>query len=84
MIRDNFAIFILSNGRPDNIYTLNTLKKVGYTGKYYFILDNEDKTIDGYKKNFGEDHVVVFDKEEAAKKFDIYDNFLRHVSHYIS
>ena len=75
MVRDNFAIFILSHGRPDNIYTIDTLNKVGYTGKYYFILDNEDPTIDGYKNKFGEDHVVIFDKAEAASKFDIYDNF---------
>jgi hypothetical protein len=53
MVRDDFAIFILSHGRPDNIYTVNTLNKVGYTGKYYFILDNEDPTIDGYKEKFG-------------------------------
>ena len=33
MVRDDFAIFILTNGRPDNIFTVDTLKKVGYTGK---------------------------------------------------
>lgn len=75
MIRDNFAIFILSHGRPEKIYTIDTLNKVGYTGKYYFILDNEDPKIDGYKEKFGEDHVVIFNKAEVAKKFDIYDNF---------
>lgn len=75
MVRDNFAIFILANGRPDRMFTVNTLKRQGYTGKYYIILDDEDKTIDGYKEKFGEDHIVVFSKTEAAKKFDIMDNF---------
>ena len=40
MVRDNFAIFILSHGRPDEVFTVKTLQKVGYTGKYYFIIDN--------------------------------------------
>ena len=75
MVRDDFAIFILANGRPDRLFTVDTLKRKGYTGKYYIILDDEDKTIDGYKKKFGEEHVVIFSKTEALKKFDIMDNF---------
>lgn len=75
MVRDNFAIFILSHGRPDEVFTVKTLQKVGYTGKYYFIIDNEDDTVDGYRKLFGEDRVIVFDKAAVAKKFDVYDNF---------
>lgn len=31
MIRDNFAAFILSHGRADNMLTLNALKECGYT-----------------------------------------------------
>lgn len=73
MIRDNFAVFILAHGRPDKLYTVDTLKKVGYTGKWYIILDDEDKTIDGYKERFGEEHCIVFSKEEAAKRFDVMD-----------
>lgn len=75
MVRDNFAIFILTNGRPEKVYTLKTLKMVGYTGKWYMILDNEDKTVDKYKEMYGEEHCYVFDKEAAAKKFDVMDNF---------
>ena len=46
MENKEFAVFILTHGRPDNVKTLATLKKCGYTGKIYFIVDNEDKTID--------------------------------------
>lgn len=75
MYRDDFAIFILSHGRPDNVVTLDTLKKSGYTGKYYIIIDNEDKTADTYYKNFGKDKVIMFDKQAvsddpALDKFD--------------
>ena len=75
MVRDDFAIFILTHGRPDRVKTVKTLEMCGYTGKYYIILDNEDPTEDRYKELFGEDKVIIFDKNEVAKKFDIYDNF---------
>ena len=72
---DEFAIFILSNGRPDKVYTVNTILSQGYTGKYYIILDNEDSTKDAYINNFGVEHVLVFDKKKVADTFDICDNF---------
>ena len=40
---NNFAVFILTHGRPDNVITIKTLRQSGYTGKVYFIIDNEDK-----------------------------------------
>jgi len=76
-INYNFAVFILSHGRPGNIHTTKTLKKNGYTGKIYIIIDNEDTTADQYYENF-KDHpaeVIMFDKEEAATLFDEADNF---------
>lgn len=50
--KDNFAAFILTHGRPDNVITYQTLKKSGYTGKIYFIIDNEDKRGDEYRSTF--------------------------------
>ena len=70
-----FAVFILTHGRPDNVKTVSTLKKCGYTGKIYFIVDNEDKTINRYIKNFGVDSVIVFDKKAMADKVDEGNNF---------
>lgn len=73
--KDNFAIMILSHGRADNVKTVNTLKKSGYTGKYYIIIDNEDSQSDRYIENFGKEHIIIFNKEEIGKTFDIMDNF---------
>jgi hypothetical protein len=73
MIDEDFAVFILTHGRPDNVKTYKTLKRFGYTGKIYIIIDNEDKSADDYYKNF--ENVVMFNKEEVAKTFDEGDNF---------
>ena len=74
MIDNNFAAFILTHGRPNNVITYETLKKTGYTGKIYIIIDNEDKTSKDYYDRFG-DKVIMFDKKEIAKTFDEADNF---------
>lgn len=74
-MENNFAVFILTHGRPDNIKTLSTLKKCGYTGKIYFIVDNEDKSIDKYIENYGKEFVKVFDKKEMANSVDEGNNF---------
>ena len=52
MIDKNFAVFILTHGRPNNVKTYKTLKRFGYTGKIYIIIDNEDTSADDYYKNF--------------------------------
>jgi len=71
---DNFCVFILTNGRPNNVKTLSALKRAGYTGKIYLVVDNLDKTAEEYKKNFG-DKVIIFDKAEVAAYTDSGDNF---------
>lgn len=75
MENKDFAVFILTHGRPDNVKTLATLKRCGYTGVIYFIVDNEDKTIEEYKRNFGEEWVKVFDKKVIADEVDEGNNF---------
>jgi len=75
MENKDFAVFILTHGRPDNIKTLSTLKKCGYTGKIYFIVDNEDKSIDKYIQNFGVENVKIFDKKYYADNIDEGNNF---------
>ncbi len=71
----NFAVFILTHGRADSVFTYKTLKKCGYTGLVYFIVDNEDKMIDQYIKNFGEEYVKIFDKKKMANSIDEGNNF---------
>lgn len=66
-------VFILSHGRPDNVFTEKSLRRHGYTGKIIVLVDDEDKTIEAYKKNF--ENVEVFSKSEIAKTFDEADNF---------
>lgn len=71
---NDFAVFILSHGRPDRVATYRSLERCGYTGKVYIIIDNEDEKSERYYKNFG-DQVIMFDKSAIAKTFDEGDNF---------
>lgn len=75
MSNNDFAVFILTHGRPDRVITYKTLKRQGYTGPVYIIIDNEDITADKYIQNFGKENVLIFDKKEIAKTFDEMDNF---------
>jgi len=70
----NFAVFILSHGRPDNVKTYSTLRRCGYTGEIYIVIDDEDSCRDRYKENFGS-QVIIFNKKHAAKVTDVGDNF---------
>ena len=69
-----FACFVLCHGRPNNTPTVNTLRKYGYTGDIYIILDDADDTIEEYRKNFSGCKIEVFSKLEASKLFDTMDN----------
>lgn len=70
---NNYAVFILSYGRPDNIVTIPTLRKAGYEGKIFIVVDDKDNTLEQYKSNFGED-LLVFSKDELKGSFDIMDS----------
>lgn len=72
--RNDFCALILTHGRPDRLYTLKALKKSGYTGAVFIVIDNEDQTADEYFKKY-KDQVIMFDKAEIAKTFDNGDNF---------
>lgn len=75
ILPDTFCVFILTHGRPDNVVTYKTLKRCGYTGRLYFVVDNEDKTTDRYRRNFGADRVIEFDKKAEADAYDEGNNF---------
>lgn len=75
MVRNDFAIFILTHGRAGQVKTIRPLIEVGnYTGKLYFVIDNEDDQADEYYRLYG-DRVIMFDKIEIAKRVDPMDNF---------
>ena len=69
----NFAVFILTHGRPHILHTYTALRKQGYTGRIILICDTEDEKLDEYKNNFEE--VYTFDKSEYRQFVDDGDNF---------
>lgn len=72
---DNFCAFILTHGRADNVKTVASLSKHGYTGPIIFVVDDEDNQLEKYIENFGAENVEIFSKTEIAKTFDRGDNF---------
>ena len=41
-MRSDFCVFVLSHGRPDRQYTMSLLRRRGYTGRVYLVIDDED------------------------------------------
>ena len=78
-MRSDFAVFILSHGRASRVLTYDALRKGGYTGKIYILVDNEDKQVGQYVERYGKE-VIVFDKKSYAKKVDACDNYDRRNS----
>lgn len=70
---DRFAVFILTHGRPDQVVTWETMKRYGYEGRIYLVIDNEDARGDEYRDRFGADNVIEFDKAAVGETFDIAD-----------
>ena len=70
---DDFAVLILTHGRPDTIHTLDTLKRGNYSGKWYLVIDNEDKQAERYYEKYGKERVIMFDKLAVSKTFDTAD-----------
>jgi len=68
------GVFILSHGRPNNVKTYSSLRRCGYTGPIYILVDDEDSSREQYIENYG-DQVIVFNKREAASITDAGDNF---------
>lgn len=71
-IRNDFAVIILTSGRPDKQYTYELLKRCGYTGKIIFLVDSLDKTVRELRKRYSDEKIVVFDKKTV--EVDLIDN----------
>lgn len=71
---ETFAAFILTNKRPDRVYTFKQLRNSGYTGQVFFVVDDADPTIEAYRAAYG-DAVLVFNKQAVAATFDLADTF---------
>ena len=77
---EKFAALILTHGRPDRVHTWKSLRRHGYTGPIYLVIDSEDQAGDEYRETFGADRVIVFDKNDIADTFDIADSRQDHAS----
>lgn len=75
-MRDDFAIFVLTHGRPEGVaLTLHALTKSRYTGRWYLVLDDEDDTADRYAEKWGPDRILTFNKDAVvAAGHDLADN----------
>lgn len=73
----NFCVLILSHGRANNVVTVDTLNKFGYTGDWFILLDSFDESKDEYVKRFGVERILIFDKQRVmdAPTTDAMDNF---------
>ena len=78
-MKNNFAVFILTNGRANNVITYKVLRKQGYTGKIYLMVDDEDSQIDDYK-NLYDKQIIIFSKKQAIDYTDSGDNFKKRNS----
>lgn len=70
-MREDFAVFICTHGRPYAQHTLKKLLSTGYTGKYYLVLDDQDDTIQSYIDEYGADNIIVFDKNHYINSMDV-------------
>jgi len=74
MKHKDFCAMILTHGRPDRVLTLTSLRRSGYTGKVFIVIDDEDKKASEYRRQF-RGMVQQFCKKDVAAKIDEMDNF---------
>ena len=77
-MENKFCAFICTHGRPNSQITYNMLRNAGYKSKIYFVVDNQDTTIQDYINNFGADNIIVFDKNHYINTVDTGINVLKH------
>lgn len=68
-MRSDFGAFILTNRRPTKQITVETLRRGGYSGRLYLIVDDEDPTRAEYEKLYP-GQVVVFNKASVVAQTD--------------
>ena len=50
-MRNDFCIFICSNGRAGSVTTIKALEGSGYTGDWYILCDDLDRQLDDYRES---------------------------------
>ena len=64
MVRNNIAVLINTHERAREQHTYKALRDGGYTGRVYFVVDDEDGQLSDYKELYGDENVLVFNKRE--------------------
>lgn len=69
----DYLVLIVSHKRANNIRTIRSMIRAGFTGNYKIVIDNLDPTIEEYQK-LHPGLVHVFDKKKYGEITDIGDN----------
>ena len=69
-----FVVIVLCHNRPNDTTTPATLRNSGYTGNIILLLDDEDETIDQYRKNFPDLQIGIYSKDRYMQFIDSMDN----------
>lgn len=72
---EDFALFFICHNKVDFRTFDTVIKKYKYSGPWYIIIDDKDKSIEQFQKKYGEERVKIFSKTEVWKKIDMMDNF---------
>lgn len=70
---DEICVTILTHGRANNVVTVRTLRKEGYSGQIILVIDDEDEQADEYFRIYSDVpkvKVVQFNKYEVFKNTD--------------
>lgn len=74
MKKNNFAVLILTNNRPNKVITIETLRRLGYTGRIVLVLDDLDKSASEYRAKYPNEEFYIFSKGDAISITDSADN----------
>lgn len=70
----DFAVIVLCHKRPYDTTTPTTLRNCNYTGDIILLLDDEDDTIDEYRKVFPSVTIEIYSKDSLMRRVDSMDS----------
>lgn len=62
---EEFALFILSHNRANNIDALKLLQKSNYDGMWYIVISTDNNQIEQYKNIIPPNNLLIFDKTKV-------------------
>ena len=68
-MKNNFAYFIASYGKPNNLLTYNCLQKLNANYPIYIVIGDDDPQIAAYKQLYA-DKLLVFSKADYIERVD--------------